>query len=299
MRYAYYPGCSLHSTAFEYDLSMRAVLEKLGIEYEELRGWICCGTSPAHCSSKLLGVTLPIKNLAIAEEDGFRQMIVPCASCFSRLKIALHETSENPELREKVEQVLNYAYQGSVEVRHPLDILYNEGGLERIRESVREDLSRMKVVCYYGCLLTRPPKAVNFDQCEYPMTMDNLLKGCGIDVLDWSYKTDCCGAGQALALTNIVVKLSRDILVNAKQVGAEAVAVACPLCHSNLDARQSEIEQTYKLSLNLPIFYFSQLIALAMGVDKNKIGLQGHLVNPFPLLNKIKSPSSPARPSRG
>ena len=298
MPYAYYPGCSLHSTAFEYDLSMRAVLERLGIEYEELRGWICCGTSPAHCSSKLLGLTLPIKNLAIAEEDGFRQMIVPCASCFSRLKIALYETRENPELKEKVDQILNYTYQGGVEVRHPLDLLYNDVGLQRIKEAVSEDLSRMKVVCYYGCLLTRPPKAVDFDQCEYPMTMDKLLKSCGIEVLDWSYKTDCCGAGQALALTEVVVKLSRDILVNAKEVGAEAVAVACPLCHSNLDARQREIEQAYKLSLNLPIFYFSQLIALAMGEKENKIGLPGHLVSPFPLLRKIKSPSSNTRLSR-
>jgi len=299
MRYAYYPGCSLHSTAFEFDLSMREVLERLGIEYEELRGWICCGTSPAHCSSKLLGITLPIKNLAIAEADGFRQMIVPCASCFSRFKIALYETKENPELKQKVDQILNYTYQGRVEVRHPLDLLYNEVGLERIREAGHENLSRMKVVCYYGCLLTRPPKAVAFDSCEYPMIMDHLLKACGIEVLDWSYKTDCCGAAQALALTDVVLKLSRDILVNAQEVGAEAVAVACPLCHTNLDARQREIEQTYKLSLNLPIFYFSQLIALAMGVKEKKIGLQGHLVSPFPLLKKIKSPSSPTRLSRG
>jgi len=298
MRYAYYPGCSLHSTAFEYDLSMRAVLEKLGIEYEELGGWICCGTSPAHCSSKLLGVTLPIKNLAIAEEDGFREMIVPCASCFSRLKIALHETKENPELKQKVDQILNYSYQGRVVVRHPLDLLYNEVGLERMKEAVSEDLSALKVVCYYGCLLTRPPKAVDFDQTEYPMTMDHLLKGCGIEVLDWSYKTDCCGAGQSLALTEVVVKLTRDILVNAKEVGAEAVAVACPLCHTNLDARQREIEQTYKMNLNLPIFYFSQLIALAMGAEEKKIGLPGHLVSPFPLLKKIKSSPSQTKLTR-
>ena len=290
MKYAYYPGCSLHSTAKEYDRSLRAVCEKVGIELEEVKNWICCGSTPAHATSKLLSLALPLKNLAEIEKSGFREVIVPCAACFSRFKIALHEIDTEPRLAAEVEGIIEHKFRDGVKVYHPLDILSNSAELSTLTELVKNDLSGLKVVCYYGCLLTRPPKVTGFDVCEYPQSMDKILQAVGVSTLDWSYKTDCCGASFALTRTEIVLKLSRDILEGAKSVGADAIAVACPMCHVNLDTRQEEIEQKYQVTYHLPIFYFTQLMGLAFDIPAEKLLLKRHLVDSEDLLERVKCP---------
>jgi len=290
VKYAYYPGCSLHSTAKEYDRSLRAVCEKVGIELEEVKNWICCGSTPAHATSKLLSLALPLKNLAEIEKSGFREVIVPCAACFSRFKIALHEIDTEPRLAAEVEGIIEHKFRDGVKVYHPLDILSNSAELSTLTELVKNDLSGLKVVCYYGCLLTRPPKVTGFDVCEYPQSMDKILQAVGVSTLDWSYKTDCCGASFALTRTEIVLKLSRDILEGAKSVGADAIAVACPMCHVNLDTRQEEIEQKYQVTYHLPIFYFTQLMGLAFDIPAEKLLLKRHLVDSEELLERVKCP---------
>ena len=290
MKYAYYPGCSLHSTAKEYDRSLRAVCEKVGIELEEVKNWICCGSTPAHATSKLLSLALPLKNLAEIEKSGFREVIVPCAACFSRFKIAQHEIDTEPRLAAEVEGIIEHKFRDGVKVYHPLDILSNSAELSTLTELVKNDLSGLKVVCYYGCLLTRPPKVTGFDVCEYPQSMDKILQAVGVSTLDWSYKTDCCGASFALTRTEIVLKLSRDILEGAKSVGADAIAVACPMCHVNLDTRQEEIEQKYQVTYHLPIFYFTQLMGLAFDIPAEKLLLKRHLVDSEELLERVKCP---------
>ena len=288
MKYAYYPGCSLHSTAKEYDRSLRAVCEKVGIELEEPRNWICCGSSWAHPTSRLLSVALPLKNLAEVEKSGFREVIVPCAACFSRFKIAQHEVSNKPKLAAEVEEIIEHKFKNEVKVSHPLDILSSKAELSKLTELVKNDLSGLKVVCYYGCLLARPPKVTEFDDCEYPQSMDKILQAIGIPTLDWSYKTDCCGASFALTRTEIVLKLSHDILEGAKSVGADAIAVACPMCHSNLDTRQEEIEKKYQVTYHLPILYFTQLMGLAFGIPAEKLLLKSHLVDTEEVLEKVR-----------
>ena len=290
MKYAYYPGCSLHSTAKEYDRSLRAVCEKVGIELEEVKNWICCGSTPAHATSKLLSLALPLKNLAEIEKSGFKEVIVPCAACFSRFKIAQHEIDTEPRLAAEVEGIIEHKFRDGVKVYHPLDILSNSAELSTLTELVKNDLSGLKVVCYYGCLLTRPPKVTGFDVCEYPQSMDKILQAVGVSTLDWSYKTDCCGASFALTRTEIVLKLSRDILEGAKSVGADAIAVACPMCHVNLDTRQEEIEQKYQVTYHLPIFYFTQLMGLAFDIPAEKLLLKRHLVDSEELLERVKCP---------
>ena len=290
MKYAYYPGCSLHSTAKEYDRSLRVVCEKVGIELEEVKNWICCGSTPAHATSKLLSLALPLKNLAEIEKSGFREVIVPCAACFSRFKIAQHEIDTEPRLAAEVEGIIEHKFRDGVKVYHPLDILSNSAELSTLTELVKNDLSGLKVVCYYGCLLTRPPKVTGFDVCEYPQSMDKILQAVGVSTLDWSYKTDCCGASFALTRTEIVLKLSRDILEGAKSVGADAIAVACPMCHVNLDTRQEEIEQKYQVTYHLPIFYFTQLMGLAFDIPAEKLLLKRHLVDSEELLERVKCP---------
>jgi len=288
MKYAYYPGCSLHSTAKEYDRSLRAVCEKIGIELEEVKNWICCGSSWAHPTSRLLSLALPLKNLAEIEKSGFREVIVPCAACFSRFKIALHEINNEPQLAAEVEGIIEHKFKDGVKVYHPLDILSSNAELSKLTELVKNDLSGLKVVCYYGCLLTRPPKVTEFDVCEYPQSMDKILQALGMSTLDWSYKTDCCGASFALTRTEIVLKLSHDILEGAKSVGADAIAVACPMCHANLDTRQEEIEKEYQTTYHLPILYFTQLMGLAFGIPEEKLLLRSHLVDTEDVLEKVR-----------
>jgi len=286
VKYAYYPGCSLHSTGAEYDVSFRAVCDKLGLEIQEIKGWICCGTSPAHCTSRLLSLALPFQNLCLAEKMGLTEVVAPCAACFARLKTALYEAAESPETEKQLKNILQTELPTSMNVITPIEIFLKQTDLAG---AVTTKLPELKVVCYYGCLLTRPPKVMQFDECEYPMSMDKLLHSVGIETLDWSYKTDCCGGALALTETDIVLKLTHEILEEAKAVGANAIAVACPLCHANLDTRQAEIEQKYDAYYGLPILYFTQLMGLAFGIAPEKLELHKHFVSADELLPGISS----------
>jgi heterodisulfide reductase subunit B len=260
------------------------VCEKLGVEIEEIKGWICCGTSPAHSSSRLLSLALPFENLCLVEKMGMTDVVAPCASCFARLKTAAFEASEYPELAGQIGEALEKPLPKSVNVLSPLQIFYEKEGLA---DAVTKELPGLKVVCYYGCLLTRPAKVMQFDECEYPMAMDELLRSMGITTLDWSYKTDCCGGSLAMTRTDVVLKLTHEILEEAKAVGANAIAVACPLCHVNLDTRREEIEQEYGAHYGLPVFYFTQLMALAFGISPDKLGLHKHFVSADELLSGV------------
>jgi heterodisulfide reductase subunit B len=282
--YAYYPGCSLHSTGSEFDISFRAVCEKLGIDIREIEGWICCGTSPAHSSSRLLSLALPYENLCQADKMGLKDVVAPCASCFARLRTAVYEANEDAELAAQISEALEKPLPKSMNVLSPIEIFCDRQGLA---EAVTKELRELKVACYYGCLLTRPSKIMQFDECEYPMLMDELLRSIGIETLDWSYKTECCGGALAMTRTDVVLKLTRDILEEAKTVGANAIAVSCPLCHVNLDTRQAEVEKEYGVQYNMPIFYFTQLMGLAMGIAADKLGLQKHFVSADGLLSGV------------
>ncbi|MEW6027231.1 MAG: CoB--CoM heterodisulfide reductase iron-sulfur subunit B family protein [Planctomycetota bacterium] len=286
-KYAYYPGCSLHSTGAEYDVSFRKVAGKLGLELEEVPGWVCCGTSPAHSTSHLLAVSLPVKNLSLVEAMG-KDVVVPCAACYSRFKFAAHEMEQDRKLSEDVKEVIGSAFQNKVRVLHPLEIFAQIPPAALKANVSAEDGSAsggkknhkdkpLKVVCYYGCLLTRPPKVMQFDDVEYPMTMDKVLENVGYEILDWSYKTDCCGASFALSETDAVLTLTQKILKNAKEIGADAIAVACPLCHANLDTRQTDINAKYNTDYNIPIYYFTQLMGLAFGLSPKEMGVNKHL----------------------
>jgi heterodisulfide reductase subunit B len=279
-RLAYYPGCSLHSTAGELDASTRAVCESVGLDLVEPEGWVCCGSSAAHKVDRKLATTLPLRNLALIEQAGLDEVAVPCAACFSRLKMAVHEVERDPGLKAEVDAAVGYQYQGSVAVESLLDIMVNRVGLDTIAAKVEVPLNGLQVVNYYGCLLTRPPKVTGAKNPEYPMDMDHLMESLGAESLDWSYKTSCCGASLSVTNTEIALDLSRKILDDARAVGADAVVVACPLCHMNLDARQHQIG----LEEPLPILYFTQLMALALGLDAEAVALNKNMVDPRPVL---------------
>lgn len=285
MKYSFYPGCSLHSTAKEYYLSTTKVADKLGIELNEIKDWFCCGATPAHNEDELLSLSLSAKNLAIAGENA--SIAVACASCYSRLKTAQYEVNTNLETRKIVEEAIEEPVPSGISVLHLIDIFVREYGLEKVKEKVVKPLTGLKVACYYGCLLTRPPKVTSFDDAERPVSMDNIISTIGADAVKWTHKTECCGASLTLSETDIVLELSGKILDAAKKGGADVVSVACPLCHNNLDVRQPQIEKFNKKEFGIPILYITQLVAIALGAKPSQLGLNYHMVDPFHTL-KLK-----------
>lgn len=287
MKYSYFPGCSLHSTAKEYDLSTKEVAKALGMELTEIPDWVCCGATPAHITMHLLSLALPVKNLIKAGHMDSCEVVTCCAACFNRLKVADYVMRHNAEHRKKVEKIVGEPYAGDLKIRHFLDVLANVFGLKNLKASVTKDLSGLKAACYYGCLLSRLPEITELDDPEDPHLIDDLMRTIGVETVQWPYKTECCGASFSLTKTDIVLKLSQDILQMAADAGAQAIVVACPLCQSNLDLRQGMINRKYKKNFNMPILYFTQLIGMALGIDEKKLGFEKHIVNPAPMLKEV------------
>ena len=272
MKYAYYPGCSLQSTAWDFDRSARAVCRTLGVELEEIPDWVCCGSTPAHASSASLALALPVVNLQKAREMGLPVMAV-CASCYARLRTANHKVRSDPRERARVERITQSPYDGSVEVRHVLDVLVNEVGVKEIRRRVERPLSGLRVACYYGCLLSRPPEVVAFDDPEHPSAMEELLAAAGAEPVEWPFQTECCGAALSMTHAAVVSRLGHKLLSMARQAGAECVAVACPLCQVNLDLRQSDARKAHGEFPETPALYVTQLLGLALGLSDQQLGI--------------------------
>ena len=276
---AYYPGCSLHSTAAEFNVSAKAVCEALELELVEPQGWVCCGSSAAHRSDPEAAYELPLSNLALIEQSGFKEVTMPCAACFNRHKTAQYELQH--EDAQSASKKKGYRYHGSLKVTTLIQAIHQHVGEEAVAEKVKKPLDGLRMVCYYGCLLTRPPQVTGAEHPENPTDMDDLMRSLGADVLDWSFKTTCCGAAHSLTRPDIVLKLSRRLVEEARLAGADLIAVACPLCHTNLDARQFQMG----LDTPLPVLYFTQLMALALGLPEKTAALHKNLVDPRPLLN--------------
>ncbi len=290
---SYYPGCSLHSTSKDYEESVHASMGALGLKLEEPKGWLCCGSSAAHSVSHVEAAALPMKTLALVRSTGRDTVTTPCPSCYSRMKTAIRDVEADSELARQVTQETGYAWDGEVSVEHLLDTVVDKVGIEKISAVVKKPLAGLKVVCYYGCLMTRPAKLTGAKDPEYPMKMDRLAKALGAEVLDWSYKTECCGASLSLTDTNLQLEMSSKILQDAKDVGADAVVAACPLCHVNLDSRQPQMAKDLGKQFDLPVIYFTQLMGLAFGLEPKTLGLDKHLVDPMPTLKRVLGARQP------
>ena len=275
-KYCYYPGCSLEATAKEYNQSVQASARLLDVELVELEDWNCCGASSGHCTDPELSLALPARNLALAEKEG-HDLAVSCAACFLRFKQTNHDLRADDTLRQRIEQVIDAPYRAETEVRHVLDIFAREVGLEEIERRVKKPLKGLKLAAYYGCYLVRPPEVTQLDDPNNPMIMDNLLTAIGAEPLDWTHKVECCGGNLLLARTDIVVKLCNDICQAALDAGASAIVTACPLCQANLELRQT---------IGVPTFYFSELLALALGASTGEMKnwWKYHIRNPVPVL---------------
>ena len=272
-----YPGCSLKGSSREYTESLRAVSEVCGIDLVEIEDWNCCGATAAHNISKQLSLALPARILSLAEKQGMKEIVVPCAACYSRLTVTKHELAENPGLTEVIMKENQLEYSGKVEVLNIIQMLdkYITSNLEG-RITTHFD---HKVACYYGCLLVRPHEILKFDREEDPQSMDELMLKAGATPIDWAFKTECCGAGLSVSRTSSVARLSGQIIKDAADRGAEAVIVACPMCHSNLDMRREAINTYLGEKIEIPVLYVTQALGLALGLDRKALGLQRHFVS--------------------
>jgi heterodisulfide reductase subunit B len=279
---AYYPGCSLESTATEYDHTFRAVCEELGLELIEPPGWICCGSTPAHTTDPVLAAYYAIVNLSIVERMGLEQMVAPCLGCYQRFRAASHELGRDSGLGAEVAHRIGYEYRGTVEALQAVETLLERVGLDAIQDRVEKPLEGLRVASYYGCALTRPPKYTGAENPEYPVSMDEIVRALGAEPIDWSYKTDCCGGSLGITQTDRALELSAKILENAHACGAEMMVTPCPLCQVNVESRQIQMG----LGFEMPVLYITQLMTLAFGLGRKRAELSKNIVDPRPVLER-------------
>jgi heterodisulfide reductase subunit B len=298
MSYKYYPGCSLGSTGKAYDESSRYVFKTLGAPLEELDDWNCCGATAYMAVSELQAVALSARNLAIAEKQGNGkgpvEVVAPCAACYLGLVKAQHFLQESEEVQAKVNKALGAAklhYGGNVKVRHPLDVLVNDIGLDKVAAAVKNPLKGLKVASYYGCQIVRPFST--FDDQFNPTCMDKLMKAAGAEVIDWPLKTRCCGASLTGTIQEVGLRLSWVLLREAKKRKADIIVTACPLCQFNLECFQPKMKSWYGEDVSIPVAYFTQVLGLAMGGSRRELGT-GRLFVPLePTLKASKKEGVP------
>ncbi len=277
MKVTYYPGCSLEGTAVDYAASIAGIAPLLDVELVELFDWNCCGASSAHSLNHQLSLALPARNLGLAAKAG-RDVVAPCALCFNRLKTA-EQALQVPE-----GEKLGVAYEGGIKIWDLLDFFTQAPYLEALAAKVVAPLLNLHAVPYYGCLVARPPAVTGKTDYENPQNMEKLLEVLGATPLDWSFKTDCCGAGLAVARPDIIDTLVQRLYERALTAGAECLVVSCQMCQANLDMSQERISQKFGKDYYLPVFYFTELIGLAVGHSQAPKWLAQHLVDPMPLL---------------
>lgn len=280
MQFAYYPGCTSHSTSIEYSLSSEAVLSALGVELLEIEDWNCCGAAAAHSLSRLLSLCLPARNIAKTQEKDL-PLVVPCAGCFNNLKTAETALRGGDEVARRIEEIVGFTYQNKTEILALIDVVVNHVGLEKVRKKVVKPLAGLRVASYYGCALVRNPNITQLDDPENPLYMDHVVEALGASPVEWSFKTECCGADLALTHGDTVVEMVNRIVQMAREAAADCIACSCGLCQANLEMRQKAEGQ------GLPVFYFTELMGLAMDLKGEGTWWKKHMVDPTPPLRRL------------
>ncbi len=277
MRISFFPGCSLEGTAREFGESIQSVCKSLDVRLEEIKDWSCCGASSAHCTSEYLSIALPARNLSIAEKTG-KDLVTPCAACFSRLKTAAAMITDESKAD------FEFPCTGKISILHILEFLCQHDFSEKIDKLIKKPLKNLKAVSYYGCLLVRPPEITDAEHWEDPTTLDILVSRLGAESVFWPYKTECCGGSLVLTRVDVAKKLISRLLDMAGEADADCIVTACPLCQANLDTRQDEIASEKGVGQEIPVFYFTELMGLAFGLEGTGKWFRRHIVDPRPLL---------------
>ena len=287
MKYAYYPGCSQEGSALDYGKSTGALCAALGIELAEIPGWSCCGSTPAHAVDTQLSAALCARNLDLAAREGADQVVTPCPSCLSNLRLAADRMKDDA-FRSGVNELLDApAAEVLPESTSVMQLIGRVFDADTLAARVTNPLSGIKLVAYYGCLMSRPADVMQFGDPENPTLMESLLSACGAEMVDFPLKTVCCGAASGIPERPLTARNSGRILELATRLGVDAIAVACPLCQMNLDLRQKQAEKAEDAFFHMPVLYFTQLMGLAMGIAPEHLGLDQLCVSAGPILRKM------------
>ncbi len=292
MDIAYYPGCSLKASSALYDVQSRRVFEALGVHLKEIEDWNCCGATSAGKVDDFLAVAMPARNLGIAEATGLSEMVIPCSACYSRTLVAQAQLEKDADLKEAVNEALAAKVTGGIKVSSILEVLLAVVASGDMKQKIQKDkkiLKALKPACYYGCLQTRFPCAVPVpDDVENPQGMEKVLRAIGIQAMDWSYKTDCCGASSAVTDEEAADALMARIVKDAVARGAHCLVVTCPMCQLNLDAQQDRFGPKYGIQKRLPVFFITEILGLAMGMSVEELQIDRHLTDGTQLLKELE-----------
>lgn len=291
MKVAYYPGCSQEASALDYGKSTGAVCAALGIELKELPGWNCCGSTPAHAVDSELSAALCTRNLDLAAKENYDFVATSCPSCLSNLRAAWNRMQDR-DFRKRVNELLDEpAAEKLPDATSIMQLIGRTFNVDQIAERVEKPLKGLKLAAYYGCLMSRPAKIMDFGDPENPTLMESLLTACGAEMVDFPLKTACCGASFGIPNRELTAVNSGKILELASNLGVDAIAVACPLCQMNLDLRQKQASKAADRHFDIPILYFTQLMGLAMGISPKHLGLDQLCVSAKGLVSRINAAS--------
>jgi heterodisulfide reductase subunit B len=293
LRIAYYPGCSLETSAAEYGLSVKKTARILGIELQEIPDWNCCGATSAHSTSKLLSLALPARNLALAEREGL-DVLAPCAACYSRFRATEHRARKDAGTLKLINEAIGMEYGATNRTVSVLELLAAGAGLETLAGKVTQPLKGLRPACYYGCFLVRPVEYTGFDDPEYPQSMEKIVRILGAEPVAWSHQTECCGASLATTVPEVGLRMAYEVLKNAEERGADSIVTACPLCHMNLDMRRGQIERMLGVKLAIPVYYITQLVAMACGESPENVGVNRHFVEAVRQITHLPSETTEA-----
>ena len=288
MKICYYPGCTLKNHAKNFEDSTICSLNTIGVEVEELNRWNCCGTVFSLTTDDLIHHVAPIRNLIRAKEANYDKVMTLCSMCYNTLKRANERIKSDPESLDILNDFMDReetVYEGDVQVFHLLEFLKDEIGFKNLEKKVIKPLKKLKIASYYGCLLVRP-KEIVFDDMENPTILDDLMSALGADAIDFPFKTECCGAYQTVDKPEIIADRTNQILTSAREQGAEIVVVSCPLCAFNLDQRQKQTAEKYPEFKHIPVLYFTQLLAIALGCSEETLRFDLNYIDPKPILKE-------------
>jgi heterodisulfide reductase subunit B2 len=288
MEIAYYPGCSLHASSELYDIQCKLVFNNLGLELKEIEDWNCCGATGASKTNEFLSIALPARNLGIADATGLSEIVIPCSSCYSRTLVSQKRLASDAALKDSINAELGRKVQGTIKVSSILEVLRPKVISGEIAGKAVRKLTGLKPACYYGCLMTRFPIDIEVpDNVENPQGMEIVCKALGAEPIDWSYKTDCCGASATYNDVEQSHLLMSRIFKDATDRGANCIVTTCPLCQMNVDACQDEVNGKYKIDRRLPVYFITELIGVSMGIDPVAMQVDRHFVDAMGLLKEL------------
>ncbi len=275
MEFGYYPGCALDGSSIEYGKSVVNVFRSIGVDLVEIPDWSCCGASSGHMLSKTLGTALNARNLALATERGLKEIVAPCPLCSEGMLKALKKMAADPAKRDNIEEIIERKVDPGISILNIVQAVENTRDLWEPK--LKQDVRKLRIACYYGCLLVRPPDIVNFDEPEKPMSIDNLVNEMGFEAVDWAFKVECCGGGFTVSNAEDVSTLVGRIYKNAIFHKADVIACVCPMCLANLEMAAADAGRKFNTVFKMPVVYLTDLLGLAIGMEPTELALDQHL----------------------